>query len=51
MAENGDLDLEQYIQKLDGLHEGEGCLLNPATLAEWQSLARVHYDRNVGNDN
>ena len=51
MAENADLDLEQYIQKLDGLHEGEGCLLNPATLAEWHSLARVHDDRNVGTDN
>jgi hypothetical protein len=27
-AENADLDLEQYIQKLDGLHEGDGCLLS-----------------------
>jgi|GEM_PF-3640914 len=25
-AENADLDLEQYIQKLDGLHVGECCL-------------------------
>jgi hypothetical protein len=29
-AENPDVDREQYIQKLDGLHEGERCLLNPA---------------------
>jgi hypothetical protein len=38
--ENADVDLEQYIQKLDGLHEGEGCLLNAANVREHaQSIA------------
>jgi hypothetical protein len=45
-AENADLDLEQYIQKLDGLHEGEGCLLNPVSVIANARNASIGSDDN-----
>jgi hypothetical protein len=54
-AENADLDLEQYIQKLDGLHVGGCCLLNPANDREhaqcfdWLRLAIARNARRAAN--